>query len=124
MGQSFRDVPAWQHAMQLVNTVYAFTRSFPAEEQNGLTSQVRRTAVSVPSNIAAGQALPQKEFLHCLSTARGSLAELQTQALIAVDLGFVAAGAAAALIEETNRVDQMVEALYSTVDVGWNRSSL
>jgi four helix bundle protein len=81
---------AWQVAMTLVTHVYAATRSFPREELYGLVTQVRRSAVSVPSNIAegAGRTGP-REFAKFLSISRGSLAELETQLLIAVALGYV-----------------------------------
>lgn len=80
---------AWKHAMQLVKTVYTTTSGFPDSELYGLTSQMRRAAVSVPSNIAEGAARETTaEFLRFLYIARGSLAELETQLLIAKDLGF------------------------------------
>ena len=79
----------WKEAMLLVRQVYEVTRHFPQEEIYGLTAQVRRSAVSVPSNIAEGAARSSnKEFANFLSIARGSLSELETQLLIAVDLGF------------------------------------
>jgi len=76
--------------MALVRAVYEITRKFPAEETYGLASQLRRSAVSVPSNLAEGAGRDgQKEFLRFLSIARGSLSELETQLLIAVDLGYL-----------------------------------
>jgi len=76
--------------MTLVGEVYRLTAPFPASEQFGLTSQLRRAAVSVPSNIAEGAArLTRKEFLHFVGMARGSLSEMETQLLIARDLGYV-----------------------------------
>jgi four helix bundle protein len=87
--QSFRDLLVWQKAMTLVTQVYGVTESFPREELYGLTSQIRRAAVSVPSNIAEGQARPTRgEFRQFLGHAKGSLAELETQLLIAENLGF------------------------------------
>ena len=89
MKQSFRDLLVWQKAMTLVTQVYGATRSFPREELYGLTSQIRRAAVSVPSNIAEGQARPTRgEFRQFLGHAKGYLAELETQLLIAENLGF------------------------------------
>ena len=74
--------------MALAKQVYAMTRAFPADERFGLTAQMRRAAVSVPSNIAEGQARHGgREFVHFLSHAEGSLAELDTQLMLAVDLG-------------------------------------
>lgn len=75
--------------MALVRTIYTVTKLFPADEQFGLISQLRRAAVSVPSNIAEGAARTSKrEFAQFLSVARGSLAEVETQILIAKDLGY------------------------------------
>jgi four helix bundle protein len=89
MKQHFKELLVWQKAMVMVTRVYELTRSFPREEMYGLTSQIRRAAVSVPSNIAEGQARPTTgEFKHFLGIARGSLAELDTQLLIAQNLGY------------------------------------
>ena len=80
---------AWQVSMKLVKLVYLWSNCFPPEEKYGLLSQMRRAAVSVPSNIAEGAARSgPREFAHFLSIARGSLNELETQYLIALDLGF------------------------------------
>ena len=80
MGQSYRDLIAWQKAMQLVREIYDATGAFPKEELYGLTNQLRRAAVSVPSNIAEGQArLSAGKFRQFLSHARGSLVEIETQ---------------------------------------------
>lgn len=75
--------------MRLVREIYVLTRSFPGDERFGLVSQMRRAAVSVPSNIAEGQARHTTgEFIQFVSHAEGSVAELETQVLIAVDLGY------------------------------------
>ena len=87
---SYRDLETWQIAMKLVSEVYRVTKSFPRDEIYGLTNQLRRAAVSVPSNIAEGQGRDStKEFLHYLSMAHGSLCELETQLLIAQGLGYL-----------------------------------
>ena len=79
----------WQESMELVQDIYAATVSFPKEECYALTNQMRRAAVSIPSNIAEGAARTgKKEFLHFLSIARGSLGELETQIMISDKLGY------------------------------------
>lgn len=84
MGHSFRELLVWQRAMQLTLAVYQLTQGFPREEQFGLASQLRRAAVSIPSNIAEGQGrLSMGEFRQFLAVARGSTCELQTQLEIA-----------------------------------------
>lgn len=86
--QSFRDLQVWQKSMELTVVVYRITQSFPREEAFGLTSQLRRSAVSIPSNIAEGQGrLNTREFRQFLGIARGSNCELQTQLEIARRLG-------------------------------------
>ena|SRR5438105_1676281 len=87
--KSFRDLVIWQRAIQLAKEIYILTRGFPREEQFGLTSQVRRAAVSVSSNIAEGHARQGREFGHFLSVARGSLAEAESQLLLAVELEYL-----------------------------------
>ena len=90
MKRRHHDLIAWQAAMRLVQKAYALTASFPRDEQFNLTSQMRRAAVSVPSNIAEGAArMTKKEFGHFLCMARGSLSELETQYLIARNLAYV-----------------------------------
>jgi four helix bundle protein len=84
MAQAFRDLQVWQRSMQLTIAVYKLTHEFPREEMFGLTSQIRRSAVSLPSNIAEGQGrLTPGEFRQFLGIARGSNFELQTQLEIA-----------------------------------------
>jgi four helix bundle protein len=90
VARSYRDLFPWQKARVLVANVYRVTQSFPRDEIYGLTSQVRRAAVSVVSNIAEGQGrLTSGEFLHFLGLARGSLLELDTQLTIASDLKYL-----------------------------------
>ncbi len=89
MRRKHHDLLVWQRAIGMVKDVYRLTSGFPASEAYGLTSQMRRSAVSVPSNIAEGAARnTDKEFLHFLSLARGSLSELETQLVIAKEIGF------------------------------------
>jgi four helix bundle protein len=89
MVKSFRDLEVWRLGLDLAETVYRCTAAFPKIETYGLAAQMRRAAVSVPSNIAEGRARnSSKEFLQYLSIARGSLAELETQLELAVRLGY------------------------------------
>lgn len=84
------ELKVWQEALDLAQQVYAWTDTFPTEERYGLISQMRRASVSIPSNIAEGAArTTRREFLHFLSVARGSLAELETQLVIAGRLGYL-----------------------------------
>ena len=88
MVQSFRDLNVWQRSIQLTVSVYRLTQGFPREEVYGLSNQMRRSAVSVPSNIAEGQGrLTTGEFRQFLGIARGSNFELQTQLEISRALG-------------------------------------
>ena len=87
---SYKDLVAWQKSMDLVTAVYRASQGFPKEEIVGLVSQIRRAAVSIPSNIAEGHArTSKKEFQYFLSNARGSLAELETQLTIAHQLAYI-----------------------------------
>jgi len=87
---NYRDLIAWQRAMSLAELAYRATNAMPREEQYGLTSQMRRAAVSIPSNIAEGEGRRSVgQFLHLLGIAYGSLRELETQALLANRLGFI-----------------------------------
>ena len=87
--RSYRDLVAWQKGLGLVKLVYQLTQAFPPDERFGLVSQMRRAAVSVPSNIAEGHARSSAgEFVLFISYAEGSLAELETQVILSVDLGF------------------------------------
>ena len=88
--RSFRDLEVWKRSMVLAERVYQATAGFPREEGYGLTSQLRRAAVSIPSNIAEGQSRNSTgEFLQFLGMARGSLAELMTQVDLAGRLGYL-----------------------------------
>jgi four helix bundle protein len=88
--RDYRDLRAWQQARALVKSVYAVTRRFPKEELFGLAQQMRKAAVSVPSNVAEGYGRgSRKDYVRFLQIARGSLYEVQTQLLLAQDLGYL-----------------------------------
>ncbi len=117
MGESYKDLIAWQKGMRLVTGVYEATRGSSArEELYGLTSQLRRAAVSVPSNIAEGQArFSRKEFHHFLSLARGSLVEIETQLIIAQNLGYVPRAQEQALLEEASELGRILNGLIASI---------
>jgi four helix bundle protein len=115
--QSFRDLEIWQRSMELTAMVYRLTKQFPREEIFGITGQLRRAAVSIPSNIAEGQGrLNTREFRQSLGVARGSNCELQTQLEIARALGY---GDQKLLDEATvlsHRIGQMLFKLLSILN--------
>ncbi len=99
MSESYRDLRVWQRSMDLVCTVYSETRDFPKEELYGLVSQMRRAAVSIPSNIAEGKGrLTDRDRSHFFCQARGSLHELETQITIARRLSYISEPVAATSI--------------------------
>jgi four helix bundle protein len=84
----YKELLIWQRAMGLAKSVHLLTETFPTLERYGIVAQMRRAAISIPSNIAEGQARQgTNDFLHFLSRASGSLAELETQLLLSIDLG-------------------------------------
>ena len=107
---------AWKEAMTLVSFVYKVSQTFPKEEIYGLTSQLRRSAISVPSNIAEGAARHgSKEFAQFLSISMGSISELETQLLIAVDLGYL--DKASPVFEILEQVSKLVSGLHNSVRI-------
>ena len=99
--------------MEIVVEIYRVTRAFPAEEKFGLVAQLRRAAVSIPSNIAEGHnRLGAAEFRRFVSIARGSAAEVETQLAVAVALSFVEAGEVASLSSRLNELSKMLFGLY------------
>jgi len=113
--KTYRDLIAWQRAMDLAYEVYLLSAHFPKEELYGLTRDVRDSATSVPSNIAEGQARTTKDFRHFLSIALGSLQELETQLLLADRLRFAAAGRVEALLEISGEVARLIRGLSSSL---------
>lgn len=116
MPGTFEDLDVWQLAMELVYDVYEVTRSFPADERFGLVSQMRRAAVSIPSNIAEGKGRStDKDFAVFLSHCRGSQQELHTQILIAKHLDFLSSENADRLLERTSRIGRMLHGLIKSL---------
>ena len=116
MPQTYRDLKAWQKAMELVTEIYRNTRTFPREETYGLTSQIRRAAISIPSNIAEGQGrrLPG-DFQYFLRNARGSLLELETQILISGNLGYLQGHEVEDLLKRSAEVGRILNGLIASI---------
>ena len=111
--QSYKDLIVWQKGIELAKAVYKLTTPFPAEEKFGLVSQMRRAAVSIPSNIAEGQARrTTPEFIQFVTHAQGSTAELDTQIILAVELEFCPKKNALPMYELTDEIRRMLNALH------------
>jgi four helix bundle protein len=118
MSGDYRNLIAWQKAKRLALDVYRCTRKFPRDEIYGLTSQMRRAAVSVPSNIAEGKGRhSHKDLVHFLYHARGSLLELETQISIARDLEYIDQPAFEILESETEEVGRILNGLINRFQV-------
>ena len=116
--QSFRDLIVWQRGIELATAIYRLTQDFPREEVYGLTAQLRRSAVSVPSNIAEGQGrLTTGEFRQFLGIARGSNCELQTQLEIARSLGFASPTRIDEAKNLSNEVGKMISAILGATKI-------
>ena len=113
----YRDLLVWQKALTWVELVYAESGSWPSDERFGLISQVRRAAVSVPSNIAEGCARRSTpEFLRFLSIARGSLAEVETQLILAQRLAYIEEIELTRLLEAADEISRMLSGLISKLE--------
>lgn len=110
--RSYRELKVWQNSVELVTVIYQITASFPKEEMYGLTAQIRRSAISIPSNIAEGAARNStKEFIRFVDIALGSLAELETQFIIANNLGFVSENSKNESMDSLQDVGKMLNGL-------------
>jgi four helix bundle protein len=113
---SFKDLKVWQKAYALALASYRWTGYFPEVERFGLTSQIRRSAVSVPSNIAEGYARAHTgDYLRFLRMAYGSLAELETQLMLARDLGYGDMDICIRMIEDCKEVERMLSKLIKVI---------
>jgi len=107
--KSFKELKMWQKGVEIVKDIYTLTNRFTKEELYGLTSQMRRSAISVPSNIAEGfKRSYNKEYKQFLHIALGSLAELETQLIIAKELGFIKDNELNDIVEKIDHVSKMV----------------
>jgi len=119
MGRSYRDLVVWQKAMALVKAVYIASQSFPKQEMYGLTAQMRRAAVSIPCNIAEGQGrVFDREFSLFIGHALGSLMELETQIIIAAELGYLSSDTTNELLAKTGEVGRLANGLRSSLKKG------
>src|SRR5207302_4653691 len=110
--QNYKDLVVWQKGIALAKVVYELTQRFPSAEKFGLVAQMRRAAISIPSNLAEGQARHTTgEFIQSISHAEGSVAELDTQLILSVELKFCESAAAAPDFELPGEVRRMLNAL-------------
>lgn len=115
--RDFTDLRVWQLGIDFVESIYKATAGFPVDERFGLTNQMRRAAVSVPSNIAEGNARNRMlDYLRFLSIARGSLAEVKTQLVIAERLGFMPKDDTGMLLKQADDILRQLTALYTAVE--------
>ncbi len=118
MLKNYKELKVWQKAYQLCLRVYKQTKAFPIEERYGLTSLIRRAAVSIPSNIAEGYGRKsQGESIQSLYVAYGSNCELETQILLSGDLGFMKAEDLDVLQEDVGGVERMLKALIKSLEI-------
>ena len=116
MSGTFEDLQAWRLSMDLVEAIYRSTHQWPGEERYGLVSQIRRAAISIPSNIAEGKGRSSdREFVKFLNYARGSVYELQTQLKIAVRLNYLAATTASLLETKAAELGKILNGLIRAI---------
>lgn len=113
----FKDLKVWQKSVELATNVYVSTKNFPSEEKFGITSQIRRSVVSISSNIAEGAGRnSNKEFKQFLSYAYGSCSELETQLIISKNLGFLNPDSLSTLSDSINEIQKMIYSLSSSLN--------
>jgi four helix bundle protein len=115
--KDYRELIVWQKAMDLVESIYRVTGEFPREEVYGLTSQIRRAAISIPSNIAEGNGRnTTRDYVHFLGMAYGSVKEVETQILIAERLRYVNASRGDELVNVTGEVARLISGLMNSLN--------
>jgi len=118
--RSFKDLEIWKRGIKLVENIYAATQNFPKEEIYGLASQLRRAAVSVPSNIAEGfSRASNREYKQFLYVSRGSCAEVITQIIISRNLNYMEGGKADILLNETEEISKMTMSLIKKLTTNY-----
>jgi four helix bundle protein len=116
--QTYRDLVVWQESMDLIVTIYKMTAGFPKDELYGLTSQTRRSAVSIAANIAEGYGRThRKEYLNHLSMAKGSLLELETHLLIANRINYISKENLIPIWEQTQKVGKLLSGLLRSLAI-------
>jgi len=116
--RSYKDLLVWQKGMTLVKGIYQLTQTFPETEKFGLVSQMRRATVPIPSNIAEGQARhTRKEFIQFLSHSEGSVAELETQVILGVELGYCTQADTQEITNLTTELSKMLDSLRRKLEV-------
>ena len=117
MLKSFKELKVWQKSYQLCLDLYEITKNFPSEEKYGLSSQIRRAAISIPSNIAEGygrKTIP--DYVRCLYIAYGSTCELETQLLLSTDLKYLIEDNENILLDKIKEVERMLMALIKSLE--------
>ena len=115
--KNYRDLLVWQKAMNFVTEIYSHTKSFPEEERYGLTLQLRKSSVSIPSNMAEGYGRNStQDYLRFLRIANGSLYEAQTQLIIARNLDFLHEESFSSLFEQSREIERMLSSLIKKVN--------
>ena len=115
--KSFRDLNIWQKGIDLVKDIYKETQNFPRQKIYGLTNQIRRAAISIPSNIAEGHIRQHRaEFRQFLSGALGSLAELETQIVISRELNYISTEKSLNLIDQMGSIGKMIRGLIKKLN--------
>lgn len=108
----YKKLLVWQKGISLVKTVYSATQQFPKEESYELRKQLRRAVVSIPSNIAEGSQRGDREFAHFLLIAKGSLAEVETQIIIAHELDYLSDDITSAILQDVEKLNKMLYSFY------------
>jgi len=115
--KSYRNLEVWQRSMQLAKRIYQVTEKFPSDERFGLTNQLRRASVSVPSNLAEGHArFGAGEFSRFISISMGSVAEIETQVLLSTDLGYISDDLSRGILSELETIGKMLRGLAKSIN--------
>ena len=114
--RSYQDLDVWKKGLTIAKFIYQATANFPVDERFGLTNQMRRAAVSIPSNIAEGHArLSTAEFQRFISIAMGSIAELETQIVLSADLGFLTVAISQEALRRLDEIGKMARGLHRSL---------